>query len=95
MVGVNKYTTEEVVPVDLLEIDEELEKQQIEKTNRVKNERDNKRVRECLEDLGEACSGTRNVMDPIIDAVKSYATVQEVCDVFRKVYGEYRDPGIY
>ena len=95
VVGVNKYTTEEVVPVETLEIDEELEKQQIEKTNRVKNERDNKRVRECLEGLGEACSGTRNVMDPIIDAVKSYATVQEVCDVFRKLYGEYRDPGIY
>ncbi len=95
VVGVNKYTTEEVVPVETLEIDEELEREQIEKTNRVKNERDNKRVREKLEILGEACVGNRNVMDPIIDAVKSYATVQEVCDVFRKLYGEYRDPGIY
>ncbi|MDT8285327.1 MAG: methylmalonyl-CoA mutase family protein, partial [Thermovirgaceae bacterium] len=95
VVGVNRYATDEVVPVEILEIDEELENLQIEKTNRVKNERDNKRVRECLEDLGEACSGTRNVMDPIIEAVKSCATVQEVCDVFRKVFGEYRDPGIY
>ncbi len=95
VVGVNKYITEERLPVDILEIDDTLERMQIEKTNRVKNIRDHKKVRECLEKLGEACTGNRNVMDPIIDAVKAYATLQEVCDVFRKTFGEYRDPGIY
>ncbi|MBW1766046.1 MAG: methylmalonyl-CoA mutase, partial [Deltaproteobacteria bacterium] len=40
-------------------------------------------------------TGNQNVMEPIIDAVKEYATLQEVCDVFREVFGEYRDPGIY
>jgi len=95
VVGVNKYVTEEAVPVEVLQIDEELERIQIETTNRIKNERDNKKVRECLEKLGEACSGNRNVMDLIIEAVKEYATLQEVCDVFRGVFGEYRDPGIY
>jgi methylmalonyl-CoA mutase N-terminal domain/subunit len=94
VVGVNKYITEERLPVDILEIDDTLEKMQIEKLHRVKNARDNK-VRESLEKLGEACVGNRNVMDPIIDAVKAHATLQEVCDVFRKVFGEYRDPGIY
>jgi methylmalonyl-CoA mutase N-terminal domain/subunit len=95
VVGVNKYVTEERVPVEILEIDEALEKIQIEKTRRIKAERDSKKVKECLEELGEACVSDKNVMDPIIDAVKNYATLQEVCDVFRSVFGEYRDPGIY
>jgi methylmalonyl-CoA mutase N-terminal domain/subunit len=95
VVGVNKYITEEKIPVEVLEIDEELERLQIEKTNRVKNERDNNKVKECLERVGEACAGEENVMGSLIEAVKSYATLQEVCDVYREVFGEYRDPGIY
>jgi len=95
VVGVNKYVTREDLPVEILQIDEELERLQIEKTNRVKGERNNQRVGEALERLGEDCLGNNNVMEPIIDAVKKYATLQEVCDVFRKAFGEYRDPGIY
>lgn len=95
VVGVNKYVTEEEIPVEILEIDEELERLQIKKTNRIKNERDNKKVKEALERLEKACVGNENVMEPIIAAVKAYATLQEVCDIFRKVFGEYRDPGIY
>jgi methylmalonyl-CoA mutase N-terminal domain/subunit len=95
VVGVNKYVTEEDVPVEVLEIDEELEKLQIEKTNRVRAERDNDAVREALEKVGEACETDQNVMEPLIAAAKSYATLQEICDVYRKVFGEYRDPGIY
>ena len=45
--------------------------------------------------MGEACEGTQNLMEPLIEAVKAYATLQEICDVFRGVFGEYRDPGIY
>jgi len=95
VVGVNKYATEETIPVETLEIDEALERLQIERTDRVKMERDNHRVKECLERVGEACSGNRNVMEPVIEAVRAYATLQEVCDVYRQVFGEYRDPGIY
>ena len=95
VVGVNKYVTEEEIPVEVLDIDEELEKLQIEKTNRVKNERDNSRVEACLQKIGEACSGKRNVMEPLIEAANAYATLQEMCDVYRQVFGEYRDPGIY
>jgi methylmalonyl-CoA mutase, N-terminal domain len=95
VVGVNKYVTEEDVPVEVLEIDEELEKLQIEKTSRVRAERDNNAVREALEKVGEACETDQNVMEPLIAAAKSYATLQEICDVYRKVFGEYRDPGIY
>jgi methylmalonyl-CoA mutase N-terminal domain/subunit len=95
VVGVNKYATDEEIPVEILEIDEELERIQIEKTNRIKNERDNKMVKECLERVGDACAGKQNVMKLLIEAVKGHATLQEVCDVFRQVFGEYRDPGIY
>jgi len=95
VVGVNKYVTDEDIPVEVLEIDEELENLQIEKINRLKNERDNKLVKESLERVGDACTGTQNIMEPLIDAVKNYATLQEVCDVYRQVYGEYRDPGVY
>jgi methylmalonyl-CoA mutase N-terminal domain/subunit len=95
VVGVNKYVTEEEIPVEILDIDEELEKLQIEKTERVRNERDNGKVKECLERVGEACAGDRNVMEPLIKAANAYATLQEMCDVYREVFGEYRDPGIY
>ncbi|MFH1243152.1 MAG: methylmalonyl-CoA mutase family protein [Pseudomonadota bacterium] len=95
VVGVNKYVTSEEIPVEVLEIDEELERLQIEKTNRIKNERDNRQVKECLEKVGEACAGDQNTMESLVEAVNAYATLQEVCDVFRRVFGEYRDPGIY
>jgi len=95
VVGVNKYVTEEDIPVEILEIDEELERLQIAKTQRIKNDRDSGKLRECLDKVAEACSGDQNVMEPIIEAVKADATLQEVCDVFRNVFGEYRDPGIY
>ena len=95
IVGVNKYVMEEDVPVEILEIDEELEMLQVERTSRVKSERDNSRVRECLDEVGDACAGNKNVMPSLVDAARQYATLQEVCDIFRSVFGEYRDPGIY
>ncbi len=96
VVGVNKHVIEdEEIPVEVMEIDEELEKIQIEKTRRVKEQRDNAKVARRLERVAEACAGKENVMESLIDAVKEYATVQELCDVYRKVFGEYRDPGIY
>jgi methylmalonyl-CoA mutase N-terminal domain/subunit len=95
VVGVNKYATSETIPVEVLEIDEELERLQIEKTNRVKEMRDSRKAGECLDRLEEACRSGANVMQPLVEAVKAHVTLQEACDVYRKVFGEYRDPGIY
>ncbi len=95
LVGVNQYQSGETPPVEILKIDPELETRQIARTHQVKNSRNNKRVRECLERLGEACVDGQNVMPFLIEAVKEYATLQECCDVFRQVFGVYRDPGIY
>jgi methylmalonyl-CoA mutase N-terminal domain/subunit len=95
VIGVNKYVTGEELPVEILQIEEELEKKQIELTNEVKNGRKNKRIKAALQRLGEAAQGDDNLMYPILDAVKAYATEQEICDVFRDVFGIYRDPGVY
>jgi len=95
VIGVNKYVTGEELPVEILQIEEELERNQIESTNEVKNSRDNKKVTAALQRLGEAARGDDNLMYPIVDAVKEYATEQEICDVFRAVFGIYRDPGVY
>ena len=83
------------MPIETLKIDAALEEAQIAKINGVKEKRNRARVQECLERLGEAASGNQNVMPLLIEAVKEYATLQECCDVFRKVFGTYRDPGIF
>jgi len=95
VVGVNKYLTEEELPVETLQIEAELEDKQIQWTNQIKETRDKKKANNALEKLGESAQKDDNLMYPIIDAVKAYATEQEICDVFRKVFGVYRDPGVY
>jgi len=95
VVGVNKYVTEEELPVETLQIEAELEEKQIQWTNQVKDTRDNKKVKDTLEKLGESAQRDDNLMHPIINAVKAYATEQEICDLFREVFGVYRDPGVY
>ena len=95
VVGVNKYVTEEEIPVEVLQIDPELEEKQIKWTNQVKENRDNDKLKEALEKLAEACQRDENLMYPILDAVKQYATEQEITDIFRDVFGVYRDPGVY
>jgi methylmalonyl-CoA mutase N-terminal domain/subunit len=95
MVGVNKYVVKEELPVDIYHVDETLEERQIARTNAVKNDRDQKKVKQCLERLGEACAGKDNVMPHLIEAASAYATLQEMCDVLRSVFGVYRDPGTF
>ena len=95
MVGVNKYVTDEQIPIPLLEIDDKVEEDQIARLNAVRRKRDNKAVKKSLEDIKNACKKGENVMPHCIEAVKNLASIQEVCDVYRELYGEYRDPGLY
>jgi len=95
MVGVNKYVAKEELPVDIYHVDETLEESQTARTNAVKNSRDQKKVKQCLERLGEACAGKDNVMPYLIEAASAYATLQEMCDVLRSVFGVYQDPGTF
>ena len=95
MIGINKYVSDEVTPIPLVEIDDTVELQQVERLNTVRRKRDNKAVKKALDDIKSACKKGDNVMPYCIEAVKSLASVQEICDVYREVYGEYRDPGLY
>ena len=95
MVGVNKYSTGEEEKIPILEIDEHVERDQIARLNEVRRTRNGRAVKKSLEELRQACRKGDNVMPFCIEAVKNLATVQEVCDVYRDVYGEYADPAIF
>ncbi|ATW25514.1 methylmalonyl-CoA mutase family protein [Candidatus Formimonas warabiya] len=96
MIGVNKYGEEnEETDIPLVEIDESVEAEQLKRLAKVKRKRDDRMVAKCLKDIAASCKKGDNVMPSCIEAVKNYATVQEICDVYREVYGEYRDPGIF
>ena len=95
MVGVNKYVAEGKTPVDTLKIDEKVEAEQIRRLKEVKRTRDNRKVAQALNSLRAACQSSENVMPYVIEAVREYATEQEICDVYREVFGEYQDPGFF
>ena len=95
IVGVNKYVTEELQEIPILEIDEKVEKEQLKRLEEVKRRRDDKAVKRALDNLRNACKKDENVMPYCIEAVEALATEQEICDVYREVYGEYKDPGFF
>jgi methylmalonyl-CoA mutase N-terminal domain/subunit len=94
IVGVNGYLTDEPLTIPLLEIDREGERRQRERLAQVRRERDNELVTQRLETLREAAQGTENLMPYTLNAVRAYATLGEICGVFREVFGEYREPVI-
>jgi methylmalonyl-CoA mutase N-terminal domain/subunit len=67
------------------------EARHLERLNRVRATRDNALVKRRLEALREAALGTENLMPPILDCVRAYATIGEMCDVLRDVFGVYRE----
>jgi len=93
VVGVNKYSIPEEIPIATLKIDPEIEERQIQRVRKVKRERNSVAVKEALARVSEACRSGENVMDPICEAVRRDATVGEVCDIFRAEFGVYTDPG--
>ncbi len=96
IVGVNKYVDEnEVVPIPLLKIEDEVETAQMEKLADLKRRRDNKAVKSRLENILLAARRGDNLMPFIVDAVRDYATLGEISDIFREAYGVYRDPGYF
>ncbi|RLB28044.1 MAG: methylmalonyl-CoA mutase [Deltaproteobacteria bacterium] len=90
VVGVNKFQVEEESPKDLLRVDPAVRVSQIEGLKRLKSERDNGRVTGILGELRKAAEGNDNLMPIILDAVKAYATLGEICDALREVFGEYQ-----
>lgn len=96
MVGVNRYQAEEDKrAIETLYIDRTAETRQVDKIKTVKTKRDPRKVELALTGLRKACEGSENTMPYILECVKSYCTVQEICDVMRKIFGIYRDPGMF
>jgi methylmalonyl-CoA mutase, N-terminal domain len=94
IVGVNDYIMDED-PFPILYIDESVAESQTASVQRLKQTRDNARVQKCLEDLRQAARGSRpgdNVMYPMLDCARAYATLGEMCDALRDVWGEYQEP---
>ena len=89
VVGVNKFQMEEEHHKNILRVDPEVERLQKEKLSALKSERDNEKVESTLEALKKAAQTEENTMPYILEAVKAYATLGEICDVLRDVFGEY------
>jgi methylmalonyl-CoA mutase N-terminal domain/subunit len=95
IVGLNKYLAKEETPIELLKIDEKVEAEQVKRLKKIRRRRDNRAVAKALNDLRACCQSDNNVMPCVIEAVRAYTTEQEICDVYREVFGEYRDPGFF
>ncbi|NHN58213.1 MULTISPECIES: methylmalonyl-CoA mutase [Halorussus] len=91
VVGVNKYEIEEDTRPDILTVDEDVQERQLERLAQVKAERDDAAVEAALDDLDDAIQSDENVMPAIVDAVKAYATMGEIMQVFEAEYGSYQE----
>ena len=94
IVGVNEYVMDEK-PFPILYIDEQAAEEQIGRLQTLRSSRDNARVRAALGGLQGVARGTGNVMEPILEAARAYATLGEMCDALREVWGEYVEPPIF
>jgi methylmalonyl-CoA mutase, N-terminal domain len=91
IVGVNKFTSGEEPDIDLFEVPETTTQRQIEKLRSVRKSRDAERVERALDAVAAAAASEANLMPPIIDAVRQYATVGEICRALASVFGEYAE----
>jgi methylmalonyl-CoA mutase N-terminal domain/subunit len=94
IVGVNDYVMDEK-PVPILYIDEAVEKEHTARVKALRERRDDAGVRRTLDDLKDAARGADNLMPPIIEASRAYATLGEMCDALREVFGEYEEPPVF
>jgi len=96
IVGVNSFKAEADAPIETLKIDEAVAKAQIERLQSVKRSRSAATVKEKLAAVEAACRDEKkNLMYPVLDAARAYCSLGEICDVFRKVWGAYREKGTF
>jgi methylmalonyl-CoA mutase N-terminal domain/subunit len=82
-------------PIPILYIDPKVEKEQVARVQALRAERDEGAVAKALADLKDAARGTDNIMPPIFAASRRYATIGEMCDALREVFGEYEEPPVF
>ncbi len=90
VVGVNRFQVEEEKPTNLLRVNPAVRTSQIERLQKLRSERDDAVVGKCLDHLKQGAAGDRNLIPLMLEAVKAYATLGEICDVLREVFGEYQ-----
>ena len=96
VVGMNEFVTEKEVPMKILQIDPEIEKKLVERLKQVKMQRNQVKVGEVLNKLRRAAEQEGvNLMPFILQAVKEYTTLGEICDTLREVFGEYKPPSVF
>ncbi|MFW9937263.1 MAG: methylmalonyl-CoA mutase [Candidatus Thorarchaeota archaeon] len=95
IVGVNDYTQREPCSTPLLKIDEKIAHQQIQKLLEIKKRRDNEKLKEKIKMLKEAARGTENLMPYIIDCVREYASIGEIINALKEVFGTYQEDSIF
>ena len=91
VVGVNRFHSGEADPIPILRIDEQIERDQIERLRSLRDRRDAVKADRSLKSLGEAAAGTENMLPRILDCVESEVTVGEISNNLRSVWGEYRE----
>ena len=95
VVGVNEFIEENEAPIETLYIDESVEEKQKADLAALRRSRDGKAVTSALGTLRQACADGKNVMPPLVEAVKTYATVGEISDVMREVFATYEEPAVF
>jgi methylmalonyl-CoA mutase N-terminal domain/subunit len=95
IVGVNDYIMDEKIKVPTLYVDYAGQQAHLERLHRVRRERDQAAVKRALQNLRRACEGTENTMPALIEAAGAYATLSEIMDVFRAVFGEYMESAVF
>jgi methylmalonyl-CoA mutase N-terminal domain/subunit len=91
IVGVNDFVADREEPIPTLYIDESVAERQLARLDRVRRDRDGGRVGRALDQLRETAAGTGNTMEPLLECVRAYATVGEMCDALRDVWGEWEE----
>ena len=94
VVGLNKFQVKEEKLQDLLKVDPAVGDRQVARLKELKSTRDNAAVQKALAELKQAAAGDANLMPPILTAVKALATLGEICDTLRAVFGEYEAPAL-
>lgn len=92
IVGLNEFVTEGKRSIEVFKIDEDTAKRQVQSLKNVKEKRDEKRLQKAMGELKNAATGNENLMPFLIEAVKAYGTLGEICDVLKEVFGVYEEP---
>jgi methylmalonyl-CoA mutase N-terminal domain/subunit len=95
VVGVNAFSSSQAEPIPTLRIDENVGKAKVRELTALKAARDSRAVAAALEAVRRAAQGNENLVPRVIDAARAYATLEEICNVLRDVFGAYTDPGVF